>query len=99
MAGPLGAAQAERLRRTPCAPPGRVMSHMDVVPAPEGAAYNWTHPPFGGVVADGYIWGRGALDVKVTLLQQLEALSLLLAQGWVAGVGAGRASCLRRSAL
>lgn len=61
--------------------PGRVMSHMDVVPAPEGPAYNWTHPPFGGVVADGFIWGRGALDVKVTLMQQLEALSLLLSQG------------------
>lgn len=62
--------------------PVLVMSHMDVVPAPEGPAYNWTHPPFGGVVADGFIWGRGALDVKVTLMQQLEALSLLLSQGF-----------------
>lgn len=52
-----------------------------MVPAPEGPAYNWTYPPFGGQVAEGYIWGRGALDVKVTLLQQLEALSLLLRQG------------------
>ncbi|KAL4436962.1 hypothetical protein ABPG75_004101 [Micractinium tetrahymenae] len=62
--------------------PVLIMSHMDVVPAPEGPAYNWTHPPFGGVVADGYIWGRGALDVKVSLLQQLEAVSLLLDQGF-----------------
>ena len=27
---------------------------------------NWTHPPFDGTVADGYIWGRGAMDVKVS---------------------------------
>ncbi|KAL4858195.1 N-fatty-acyl-amino acid synthase/hydrolase [Chlorella vulgaris] len=59
------------------------MSHFDVVPAPEGPGYNWTYPPFSGTVADGYIWGRGALDVKVTLLQQMEAVSLLLRQGYV----------------
>ena len=34
--------------------------HVDVVPA-EGA---WTHPPFEGVLEDGYVWGRGALDMK-----------------------------------
>jgi hypothetical protein len=27
---------------------------------------DWTHPPFGGVVADGFVWGRGAMDVKVS---------------------------------
>lgn len=35
--------------------------HLDVVPAdPE----HWTHPPFDAVEADGWIWGRGAIDMK-----------------------------------
>jgi acetylornithine deacetylase/succinyl-diaminopimelate desuccinylase-like protein len=41
--------------------PGLLMQgHIDVVPA-EG---EWDHPPFSGDVAGGYIWGRGALDMK-----------------------------------
>lgn len=36
-------------------------AHLDVVPAePE----RWTHPPFAAEVADGYVWGRGAIDMK-----------------------------------
>lgn len=35
--------------------------HMDVVGAP---ADQWTVDPFGGLVKDGYVWGRGALDMK-----------------------------------
>jgi acetylornithine deacetylase/succinyl-diaminopimelate desuccinylase-like protein len=36
-------------------------AHLDVVPAePE----SWKHPPFGGEIHDGYIWGRGAIDMK-----------------------------------
>lgn len=59
------------------------MSHMDVVPATFGPPpYNWTHPPFGGVTADGFIWGRGAIDIKSSLFQQLEAISLLLRRGY-----------------
>lgn len=38
-----------------------LLHHIDVVPA---VTADWTKPPFGGVVAEGYIWGRGALDVK-----------------------------------
>ncbi|MDO8212882.1 M20/M25/M40 family metallo-hydrolase [Conexibacter sp. CPCC 206217] len=34
--------------------------HVDVVPAPG----DWTHPPFAGEIADGFVWGRGALDMK-----------------------------------
>ena len=36
--------------------------HTDVVPVGDAAA--WTYPPFGGVLADGHLWGRGALDMK-----------------------------------
>ncbi|MDB5108610.1 MAG: peptidase, partial [Candidatus Binatus sp.] len=38
-----------------------LMSHADVVPA---VAANWTHPPFGADLADGYVWARGAIDNK-----------------------------------
>ena len=36
--------------------------HTDVVPT--GDVARWTHPPFGGVIADGYLYGRGAVDMK-----------------------------------
>lgn len=42
------------------AAPLLLYGHVDVVPA-EG---DWTHPPFDGVLEDGYVWGRGALDMK-----------------------------------
>lgn len=58
-----------------------LMSHMDVVPAPS-IGTNWTHPPFSGTVADGYIWGRGALDTKVTLTAILEAVQELILTGF-----------------
>lgn len=38
-----------------------LLSHSDVVPVEEAS---WTHDPFGGETEDGYIWGRGALDMK-----------------------------------
>ena len=38
-----------------------LLSHSDVVPATPAA---WTVDPFGGIVRDGYVWGRGALDMK-----------------------------------
>ncbi|MBE7183192.1 MAG: succinyl-diaminopimelate desuccinylase [Methylobacterium mesophilicum] len=36
--------------------------HTDVVPPGDEAA--WTHPPFSGTIADGEMWGRGAVDMK-----------------------------------
>jgi len=56
-------------------------SHLDVVPAPDPEA--WTHPPFAGVIADGFVWGRGALDDKVGVIGMLEALENLIAAGFV----------------
>ena len=51
-----------------------LLSHMDVVPA---AAADWEVDPFAGVVRNGYIYGRGALDMKsigIVFLQALRAL-------------------------
>ena len=62
-------------------PPVLLASHLDVVPASD--AESWTHPPFAGVVADGYVWGRGALDDKAGVIATLEALERLVAAGFV----------------
>lgn len=39
-----------------------LMSHVDVVPVPDPK--KWKYPPFSGAIAEGYVWGRGALDMK-----------------------------------
>lgn len=59
-------------------PPVLLLAHYDVVPA-DGAG--WTHPPYGAVVADGYLWGRGTIDSKNTVIGILEALNTLVTQG------------------
>lgn len=43
------------------APPLLLYGHVDVVTT---ADQSWTHPPFSGNIIDGYVWGRGALDMK-----------------------------------
>jgi carboxypeptidase PM20D1 len=58
-----------------------MMSHMDVVPVEAGSESGWTHPPFSGDIADGFVWGRGSLDDKVGVLGTLEAVEQLVAQG------------------
>ena len=58
-----------------------LLSHQDVVPVEPGTEQDWQYPPFAGVIADGYVWGRGAWDDKSTLMASLEALEMLLAAG------------------
>ncbi|BFM15088.1 M20 family peptidase [Maricurvus nonylphenolicus] len=53
-------------------------AHYDVVPIESGTESEWQQPPFEGVVADGFIWGRGALDDKASVVSTLEALERLL---------------------
>jgi len=67
----------------PSLAPGLFMSHTDVVPVSEAAAEGWTQPPYGGVIKDGYVWGRGALDVKIGVILWLEAVEALLEEGIV----------------
>lgn len=50
-----------RLKGDGTAAPLLLSAHLDVVPA---EAHRWRHPPFGGVIAEGYLWGRGAIDMK-----------------------------------
>ena len=62
--------------------PVMLMAHIDVVPTDEVSRKEWTHPPFSGVVADGFVWGRGTLDDKQAILGQLEAAEALLNKGF-----------------
>lgn len=59
-----------------------LLAHQDVVPVEPGTEALWTHPPFAGVVADGAIWGRGAIDNKGGLLAIMEAVERLVQEGW-----------------
>jgi len=54
------------------------MGHMDVVPADTG---EWSVPPFGGVVKDGYVWGCGATDMKNQVAAEAVALARLKRSG------------------
>jgi acetylornithine deacetylase/succinyl-diaminopimelate desuccinylase-like protein len=56
------------------------VGHSDVVPADPR---DWTHPPFAGVVDDaGYLWGRGAVDMKNEVAARAAAMASLARTGW-----------------
>ncbi len=57
-----------------------LMAHLDVVPGEEGGA--WKHAPFSGDMAEGFVWGRGALDAKGSMAAMLEAAELLTRRGF-----------------
>ncbi len=59
--------------------PFAILCHLDVVPAGDG----WTKPPFGGIVEDGKIWGRGAMDDKGPAFCVLYAMKALKDRGFV----------------
>lgn len=60
-----------RLRGRGNASPLLLHGHVDVVTT---AHQHWTYPPFEGRIADGYIWGRGTLDMKSGVAMMLAAL-------------------------
>ena len=57
------------------------MSHQDVVPVVAGTEQDWTYDAFSGAIAEGYIWGRGTLDIKNQVFGILEAAEYLLSHG------------------
>ena len=59
-------------------PPLLLLGHTDVVACEPD---KWTQPPFGGELHDGYIWGRGALDMKNMVAAELMVLLLIKRQG------------------
>jgi acetylornithine deacetylase/succinyl-diaminopimelate desuccinylase-like protein len=67
--------------RLPGARPGPrlgLLGHLDVVPAEAG---EWAVPPFSGTVRDGYVWGRGATDMKNQVAAQAVAVARLARAG------------------
>jgi acetylornithine deacetylase/succinyl-diaminopimelate desuccinylase-like protein len=69
-----------RLRGKGDAPPLLLYGHADVVPVVD---QQWSHDPFEGVVLDGAVWGRGALDMKGGIAMMLSALLRLRRQQMV----------------
>lgn len=59
--------------------PGALLAHFDVVPP--GDPDRWRYPPFSGEIAEGCVWGRGAIDDKLSHITMLQAVEELLAQG------------------
>jgi carboxypeptidase PM20D1 len=66
----------------PSLDPVLLVAHMDVVPIEPGTEGKWSHPPFSGVIADGYIWGRGALDMKHVVMAIMEGAENLIKSGY-----------------
>ena len=54
-----------------------LLNHIDVVPAGEDSL--WTFPPYSGAIADGYVWGRGAIDNKAMGIMHVLALAEFVA--------------------
>ena len=62
--------------------PVLLMAHMDVVPIAPGEDDKWQYPPFSGELAEGFVWGRGTIDTKGSMIAMLEAAELLISQGF-----------------
>ncbi len=62
--------------------PYLLLGHLDVVPVEAGTESDWSFPPFSGAIAQGYVWGRGTLDCKTTVVTILTAVEGLLATGF-----------------
>lgn len=67
-----------RLKGQGNAPPLLLYGHVDVVPTTN---QEWTYPPFEGTIRDGYVWGRGALDMKGGVAMMVAAVLRARAEG------------------
>jgi acetylornithine deacetylase/succinyl-diaminopimelate desuccinylase-like protein len=64
------------------APPLLLQGHVDVVTT---VNQDWRRPPFGGDIVDGYLWGRGALDMKSGVAMMVATLVRAKERGGAAG--------------
>jgi len=68
--------------------PVLLLAHQDVVPVEDGTTEDWSYPPFSGAVAPcgdwpgDCVWGRGAIDMKLTLVGLAAAADELASSGW-----------------
>jgi acetylornithine deacetylase/succinyl-diaminopimelate desuccinylase-like protein len=68
-----------RLRGREDGPGLALICHVDTVPADPA---EWTRDPWGGDLVDGYVWGRGALDMKDQVASEAAACLALAEEGW-----------------
>jgi len=68
-----------RLRGDSPGPTLCLLGHVDTVLADPSA---WTHDPWSGEVVDGFVWGRGALDMKGQVAAEVAAAAALARGGW-----------------
>ena len=66
----------------PSLEPVLLAAHYDVVAAESTTLDRWTHPPFSGLIQDGFVWGRGSLDNKGAIVAMFEAVQLLIDSGF-----------------
>ncbi len=71
-----------RLKGRGEAPPFLMQGHVDVVTT---VNQEWRHAPFGGEIVDGYLWGRGALDMKGGVAMMVSAFLQAHARGGAPG--------------
>jgi len=62
-------------------PPLLLMAHQDVVPVAPGTERDWQQEAFGGQIAAGFVWGRGAWDDKGSIFSIMEAVEMLAGRG------------------
>jgi len=60
-----------------------LMAHQDVVPVNAGTESDWEAPPFAGEIRNGYVYGRGSIDDKASMVGLFEALDALARDGFV----------------
>jgi acetylornithine deacetylase/succinyl-diaminopimelate desuccinylase-like protein len=68
-----------RLKGTGTGRPLMLIGHLDTVPA---TAEGWTHPPFDAVEQDGFIWGRGTIDMKQMAAMSVTVMATLKRAGF-----------------
>jgi acetylornithine deacetylase/succinyl-diaminopimelate desuccinylase-like protein len=68
-----------RLRGPSSGPTLCYLGHVDTVLAD---AAEWSHDPWSGEIADGYMWGRGAFDMKSQVAAEIAAVAGLARKGW-----------------
>jgi acetylornithine deacetylase/succinyl-diaminopimelate desuccinylase-like protein len=71
-----------RLRAPAGSPPGPTLCYLGHVDTVLADATEWTHDPWSGEAAEGFIWGRGALDMKSQVAAEVAAAASLARSGW-----------------
>lgn len=66
----------------PSLKPALFLGHYDVVPVSENSEEFWDYPPFSGEVAEGFVWGRGAMDDKSGIMSVMEAAEQLMEENF-----------------